>query len=127
MGKVTYAPGIEFVNGALAKPVKKDGHKHGDYLIATHRTAPTTNENCTRIYLRKATTYDRSTPVGADERDNRNRFAAISQAVAVRRKDMTKLPQDQAAFKAQKDEPGGIKTMNAWYWAQEGATYDAQH
>ena len=31
MGKVTYAPGIEYVQGALAKPKKKDGHKCGDY------------------------------------------------------------------------------------------------
>ena len=37
MGKVTYAPGIEFVQGALAKPKKKNGHKCGDYLIGTHR------------------------------------------------------------------------------------------
>ena len=127
MGKVTYAPGIQYVKGALAKPVKKEGHKHGDYLIATHREAPTTNQECTRIYLRKASTYDRKTAIGANERDNRDRFAAIAAAIAVRKKDMTKLTQDQASFKAQKDQPGGIKTMQAWYWAQEGATYDANH
>ena len=27
MGKVTYSPGIEYVNGALAKAKKKDGHR----------------------------------------------------------------------------------------------------
>ncbi len=43
MGKVTYSPGIEYVNGALAKAKKKDGHRCGDYLIGTHRTAATQN------------------------------------------------------------------------------------
>ena len=33
MGKVSYSPGIEYVKGALAKPKKRDGHNHGDYLI----------------------------------------------------------------------------------------------
>ena len=40
MGKVVYSPGIEYVQGALAKAKKKDGHICGDYLIGTHRTAP---------------------------------------------------------------------------------------
>ena len=52
MGKVTYAPGIQYVNGSLAKPKKVDGHKCGDYLIGTHRTAETTNPDCTRLYIR---------------------------------------------------------------------------
>ena len=56
MGKVSYAPGIEFVQGSLAKPKKVDGHNHGDYLIGTHRTAPTENPDCTRLYVRKADT-----------------------------------------------------------------------
>ncbi len=86
MGKVTYAPGIEYVQGALAKPKKKDGHKCGDYLIGTHRTAATTNPNCTRIYLRKADSYERSTPVTTNEVKQRNRFSAVAAAVAARAK-----------------------------------------
>ena len=57
MGKVVYSPGIEYVQGSLAKPKKQDGHSHGDYLIGTHRTAATENPNCTRLYIRKADTY----------------------------------------------------------------------
>ena len=127
MGKVTYAPGIEYVQGALAKPKKKDGHKCGDYLIGTHRTAATTNPNCTRIYLRKADSYERSTPVTTNEVKQRNRFSAVAAAVAARAKDLMKISADQAAFAAQKDQPGGVKTMKAYLWSLEKAAYDAEH
>ena len=127
MGKVTYAPGIEYVQGALAKPKKKDGHKCGDYLIGTHRTAATTNPNCTRIYLRKADSYERSTPVTANETKQRNRFSAVAAAVAARSKDLMKISADQAAFAAQKDQPDGVKTMKAYLWKLEKEAYDAEH
>ena len=127
MGKVTYAPGIEYVQGALAKPKKKDGHKCGDYLIGTHRTAATTNPNCTRIYLRKADSYERSTPVTANETKQRNRFSAVAAAVAARAKDLSKISADQAAFAAQKDQPDGVKTMKAFLWKLEKEAYDAEH
>ncbi len=127
MGKVTYAPGIEYVQGALAKPKKKDGHKCGDYLIGTHRTAATTNPNCTRIYLRKADAYQRSTPVTTNEVKQRNRFSAVAAAVAARAKDLMKISADQAAFAAQKDQPGGVKTMKAYLWKLEKEAYDAEH
>ena len=127
MGKVTYAPGIEYVQGALAKPKKKDGHKCGDYLIGTHRTAATTNPNCTRIYLRKADSYERSTPVTTNEVRQRNRFSAVAAAVAARAKDLMKISADQAAFAAQKDQPGGVKTMKAYLWKLEKEAYDAEH
>ena len=127
MGKVTYAPGIEYVQGALAKPKKKDGHKCGDYLIGTHRTAATTNPNCTRIYLRKADSYERSTPVTANETRQRNRFSAVAAAVAARAKDLSKISADQAAFAAQKDQPDGVKTMKAFLWKLEKEAYDTEH
>ena len=127
MGKVTYAPGIEYVQGALAKPKKKDGHKCGDYLIGTHRTAATTNPNCTRIYLRKADSYERSTPVTVNETRQRNRFSAVAAAVAARAKDLMKISADQAAFAAQKDQPNGVKTMKAYLWKLEKEAYDAEH
>ena len=127
MGKVTYAPGIEYVQGALAKPKKKDGHKCGDYLIGTHRTAATTNPNCTRIYLRKADSYERSTPVTANEVRQRNRFSAVAAAVAARAKDLSKISADQMAFAAQKDQPDGVKTMKAYLWKLEKEAYDTEH
>lgn len=124
MGKVTYSPGIEFVNGALAKPTKKDGHKHGSYLIGTHRTAPTQNPNCTRLYVRKENVYDRVTPVTAKETAARLRFATVSANIKTRKADMMKVVQDQETFLAQRDQPGGKKTMTAWYWYVEGQAYD---
>ena len=127
MGKVTYAPGIEYVQGALAKPKKKDGHKCGDYLIGTHRSAATTNPNCTRIYLRKADAYQRSTPVTANETKQRSRFSAVATAVAARAKDLSKMSADQMAFAAQKDQPDGVKTMKAFLWKLEKEAYDTEH
>ena len=127
MGKVTYAPGIEFVQGALAKPKKQNGHKCGDYLIGTHRTAATTNPNCTRIYVRKADAYTRTTPVTTREVNARNRFRAIAAMVIERKEDLTKVTTDQAAFLAQKDNVNGKKTMRSYLWYICGQEYDQQN
>ena len=127
MGVVRYATGIESVSGSLAKPKKKNGHKCGDYLIGTHRTAATENPNCTRLYIRKETTYDRTTPLTSKELLARGRFAAVSAAVKVRAKDLMQISDDQAAFLAQKDTAGGCKTMKAYLWKVCGDEYDTQH
>ena len=121
------AAGIETMSGALKRPKKQDGHNHGNYLVATHRVAATTNPNCQRVYSFDADRYKRSTPVSARERDIRNRFTAVSTAVANRMQDLTQITQDQIAFNAQKDQPGGKKTMKAYLWSLEMATYDAAH
>ena len=127
MGQVTYAPGIQYVKGSLAKPKKVDGHNHGDYLIGTHREAATTNPNCTRLYIRKADTYVRSTDPSSNELLARARFNAVSKAVALRRKDLMQINQDQAAFLAQRDTAGGKKTLTAYLWKVCGEAYDAEH
>ena len=127
MGKVTYSPGIQYVQGAMSKPKKVDGHSHGDYLIGTHRTAATTNPNCTRLYIRKASTYERDTLPNENELWARNRFRAVAAAIKERRMDLSKLTQDQIAFAAQKDQPGGKKTMTAYYWKVCGEEYDTAH
>ena len=124
MGKVVYSTGIEYVKGSLAKPKKLDGHNHGDYLIGTHREAPTENPNCTRLYVRKQDTYKRTTAVSAKETAARLRFATVSAAIKARKADMMKVVQDQETFLAQKNLPGGKKTMNSWYWYVEGQAYD---
>ena len=126
MGKVTYSPGIEYVNGSLAKPKKENGHSHGDYLIGTHRTAPTQNPNCTRLYIRKAGTYDRATEPSARELEVRARFTAVAGMVKARAKDLSKMAADQEAFNAQKDTAGGKTTMRAYLWKVCGQEYDAQ-
>ena len=127
MGLVTYSPGIQFVQGALAKPRKKDGHKHGDYLIATHRTAATTNPNCTRLYIRDAEAYKRTSPLTQREHQIRNRFIGVAAMIQERSHDLSKITTDQQTFIAQKNEPNGCKTMKQWYWKICGAEWDQQH
>ena len=119
MGKVTYSPGIQYVQGAMSKPKKVDGHSHGDYLIGTHRTAPTENPNCTRLYIRKADTYDRKTAPSANELQIRSRFAQASTAAQARMKNLSTLEADRAAFNEQKDLAGGKKTFYAYIFKLE--------
>ena len=119
------AAGIETMSGALKRPKKQDGHNHGNYLVATHRKAATTNPNCQRVYSFDSERYQRTTPVTQDEIAQRNRFKAVSIAVNERAHDLTKISADQAAFLAQKDNADGKKTMKSYLWSLEMAAYDA--
>ena len=121
------AAGIETISGAMKRPKKMEGHNHGNYLVATHRKAATTNPNCQRVYSFDADRYKRSTPVTADEVARRNRFGAISTAVNARLKDLSKISADQQAFLAQKNEPNGKKTMLSYLWSLEKVAYDQAH
>ena len=125
MAHVEWSAGIDSVSGALAKPSKDGQHSCNKMLLGTHRIAATTNPNCNRIYMRKKT--KRSTMPSSAELDVRERFATVSVAVADRRKDLTKITTDQIAFKAQKDTPGGCRTMTKYLWKIEGDIYDAAH
>ena len=125
MAKVNWSAGIDSVSGALSKPGKSGQHSCNKMLLGTHRVAATTNPNCNRLYLRKK--VERSTSPSADEMAARERFAAVAAAVATRAKDVSKITADQEAFKAQKDTPGGRKTLKAWYWMVELAAYDQTH
>ena len=127
MGKVKYATGIDYVQGSLAKPKVKEGHTCGTYLIGTHRTAATTNPNCTSLYVREADTYKRTSQPSSKELAARARFTAVSAAIKARKADLMKVTEDEAAFMAQKNQPGGKKTLKAWYWMVEGAAYDQEH
>ena len=127
MGKVTYSPGIEYVQGALAKAKKKDGHICGDYLIGTHRTAATQNPNCTRLYIRKGSSYERTSPLTSKELDARARFSAVAAAVKARKEDLSQITTDQINFASQKDQPDGKKTMKAYLWLICGQKYDSEH
>ena len=125
MAYVDWSAGIDSVSGALAKPSKNGQHSCDKMLLGTHRVAATTNNQCTRLYLRKK--VKRTTPVGSDELTNRLRFSSIASSVAERAKDLSKRTADQQAFLAQKDQAGGKKTLKAWYWMVEGEAYDQQH
>ena len=121
------AAGIEYIQGALKRPKKQNGHNHGNYLVMTHRTAPTESENCQRIYSFDADRYTRSTQPSSDELNARERFKVVSGMVKARKEDLTKISTDLANFLAQKDTAGGKKTMKAYLWKVCGEEYDAQH
>ena len=128
MAKVQWADAIKTVSGALTRINKKSQHA-GDQkmILGTHRVAATTNPDCSRLYFRGLSSVTRSTAPSQDELAKRARFSAVAAAVAARAKDLTKITADQAAFKAQKDDPNGKKTMKSYLWSLELASYDANH
>ena len=125
MAHVVWSAGIDSVSGALAKPSKSGQHSCSKMLLGTHRVAATTSNDCNRVYIRRK--VERSTPVTADELAARARFEAVSKAVALRRKDLMQISNDQAAFVAQRDAADGKKTMTAYLWKVCGAAYDQAH
>ncbi len=125
MAKVNWSAGIDSVSGALAKPTKNGHHNCEKMLLGTHRVAATTSDTCNRVYIRRK--VQRSTTPKAKELAARSRFTEVAAAVRTRSKDLMQIAADQAAFLAQKDTAGGIKTMKAWYWSVCGDEYDQQH
>ena len=121
------AAGIEYIQGAMKRPKKVIGHNHGNYMVMTHRTAPTQNPNCQRIYTFDADRYERTGEPSAREIAARERFAAVRTAVNTRANSLEHVTSDQAAFLAQKDSPTGKKTMQAYLWKVCGDAYDAEH
>ena len=94
-------------------------------LLATHRVAATTSNQCNRLYLR--TKVERSTPLTSNELDARARFSAVAAAVKARKSDLNKITTDQINFAAQKDQANGKKTMKAYLWKVCGEEYDTAH
>lgn len=125
MAKVVWQAGIEYVSGALCKCGKKEPHTHGRMLLATHRRAATTSDTCNRIYLRDEKNFTKSNSANAVWA--RERFEGIAAMVYQRRRDLSKITQDQQTFLAQRNLPGGKKTMQSWYWKVCGQEWDAQH
>ena len=125
MAKVQWSAGIDSVSGALAKPTKSGHHNCEKMLLGTHRVAATTSDTCNRVYIRRK--VQRSTMPKARELAARSRFTEVGGMVRTRSKDLMQIAADQAAFLAQKDTAGGIKTMKAYYWHICGEEYDQQH
>ena len=128
MAKATYAPMFETVSGALNKINKKSPHA-GDQkmVLTTHRKAPTSSPDCSRVFLRGLSSITRTTPVTAKEQTIRTRFKAIAAAVQARLVNQTTIAADEAAFKAQKDLANGKTTLRSYIWSLESASYDAEH
>ena len=117
MAKVEYADAIKTVSGALTKINKKSPHAADQKMVlATHRVAATTNPACSRLFLRGLSSVTRTTPYSADEKAAQTRFGNIAKAVALRRKNVEQMVADQQAFQAQKDTPGGYKTIKQYLW-----------
>ena len=128
MAKVEYADAIKTVSGALTKINKKSPHAADQKMVlATHRVAPSTSGACSRLYLRGLSAVTRTTAPSADEQAARQRFAVVSAQVAQRKKNVATMSSDQAAFLAQKDQPGGKKTFVSYLWMVVGDAYDAEH
>ena len=128
MAKVEYADAIKTVSGALTKINKKSPHAADQKMVlATHRVAPTTSPECSRLYIRGLSAVSRSTQPTTKELAVRARFAAVRAMVAERADDLSHISSDQAAFIAQKDTAGGKKSMRAYLWMVCGAEYDAEH
>ena len=125
MAKVEWSAGIDSVSGALSKPSKSGQHSCNKMLLGTHRVAATTSNKCNRIYLRKK--VERSTEPTSDELAARTRFSIVSAQVAQRKKNLATMNQDREAFEAQKNTPGGKKTLTSYLWMVVGAAYDAEH
>ena len=128
MAKVEYADAIKTVSGALTKINKKSPHAADQKMVlATHRVAPTTSPDCSRLYIRGLSAVSRSTQPTTKELQVRARFAAVRAMVAERADDLSHITSDQQAFIAQKDTAGGKTTMRAYLWMVCGAEYDAEH
>ena len=125
MAYVKYSQGIDYISGALNHISGKGQHSHEKMLIATHRQAETTNPHCNRIFLREK--VQRVSQPSANEMAQRSRFAAVAREVSNRRQNLSRVTADQAAFLAQRDQPGGKRTMRAYLWSLELAAYDANH
>ena len=125
MAKVEYADAIKTVSGALTKINKKSPHAADQKMVlATHRVAPTTSGNCSRLYLRGLSSVTRTGEPSSKELAARVRFSTVLASVNTRAKNLATLAQDQAAFLAQKDQAGGCKTFKSWLWKVEGEAYD---
>ena len=72
-------------------------------------------------------TTPRTTPVKDSELLGRVRFATIAAWVNQRAHDTTKQQADIAAFLAQKDLAGGVKSLKAYYWQLGMDEYDQHH
>lgn len=62
-----------------------------------------------------------------DEINARLKFSVCRGKVKARMKNLTTITADQAAFMAQKDKAGGIKSFYAYIWDLEVKAYDQEH
>ena len=124
MARVEYADAIKTVSGALTKINKKSPHAaEQNMVLATLFFFFFSSYACSRMYIRGLAAITRSTPVSSDETLARTRFGAIGAAVQARKKNLSTIAADTAAFNAQKET--GYKTLQQYLWHVCAEEYDA--
>ena len=83
------------------------------------------SDSCNRIYLRDESNFVKSNSTNSVWA--RTRFEGIAALVDYRRKDLSLITQDQINFLAQRNNPGGKKTMKSYYWYICGLEWDSEH
>ena len=121
MAKVLWNAAIEVVSGALTKINKDSQHAYDQRMIlGTHRVAPSTSKSCSKMYFRTLENINFQPSQTQAAITVRNHFTAASQAIKVRKRDLTALTNDQQTFLAIRDElktKYGINaTMQSFYW-----------
>lgn len=119
MKGVVYLAPIDYVTGKFPKVLNSMGMPTNmDKICGRKRT----QKNNAGVALQTiAGIGKRSTPVTAQEVQNRGAFAAIAALCAQHRNNITSRQQDQAGFKAQTE----YKTFNAYLWNVCKAEYEA--
>ena len=110
MSKIVFLDPVDYISGKIAKKFR---------TIYCYRKS--SDRRYTTIHS-KHTVAQTELAINA-----RNRFTAVSQAIKARKRDLSKLTDDQQAFLAQRNLPNGKKTMQAYYWLICGQEYDEQH
>lgn len=121
MAKVLWNAAIEVVSGALTKINKDSQHAYDQRMIlGTHRVAPSTSKACSKLYFRTLENINFQPSQTEAAITIRNRFTAASQAIKVRKRDLTALTYDQQGFLAIRDELknsyGVNATLQSYYW-----------
>lgn len=105
MGLVTFLDPVDYISGKISKKF---------------RTIYNRRKQSDRRYTQVRN--PRLTPVTSDETLARQRFGVICNAVHVRRKNLSTIAADTAAFNAQRDT--GYKTLYQYLWHQCASEYD---
>lgn len=128
---IAYVLPVESMSGKFARRQDtcsyKPGQQHTAWIGAGVRTGHNRYaENATTNYviIRKAV---RTSAPGDGELWARNRFTAVRALVKTRRKDLSHIAADLAAFEAQKNTAGGYKSMYSFLWKLCGDEYDQAH
>lgn len=120
---------IESISRKFARRMDKVSTKNPGFIWmgASTTIQPTKEATGRRRNFLVFRTTPRSTPVKESEILFRVRFATVAAWVNQRAHDTSKQQADIAAFLAQKDLPGGVKSLKAYYWQLGIDEYDKEH